>query len=189
MTLIDPKVLFFLPAFRTLTRVFCSLIFLSLTMPVRLKYVSYLIPFLHWWPEFFTATAKLTHLRSWPFYVLEKVRFLNDRNKQSGWLIFWLVNRLKQTIHLKKYSHLNGLVQFVLLKGNNTQASRSEALRRHPFINRYFAHLFEVVKFVEPFVLEPAFFLTGFCCCCPLFCLFVCLFVSEEGANRGKAWS
>ena len=45
-----------------------------------------------------------------------------------------------------------------LLKGNNTQTSLSEALRRHPFVNRSFAHLFEVDKFVEPFVLEPAFF-------------------------------
>ena len=57
-------------------------------------------------------------------------------------------------MHLNKYIHLNCLVQFILLKGNNMQTSLSETLRRHPFKNRYFAHLFEVVKFVEPFVLE-----------------------------------
>ena len=156
-------------------------------MPVRLKYLAYLIPFLHWWAEFFSAT-KLTHGVRGGFMYSKKYVYLNERNKQSEYLIFWLVNRLEQTIHLNKYIHLNCLVQFILLKGNNTQTSLSEALWRHSFINRYFVHLFEVVRFVEPFVLEPAFFLTGFCCCCPLFCLFVCLFVSEEGAYRGKAW-
>ena len=89
---------------------------------------------------------------------LKKYVYLNERNKQAEYLIFWLVNRLEQTIHLNKYIHLNCLVQFILLKGNNTQTSLSEALRRHPFVNRSFAHLFEVDKFVEPFVLEPAFF-------------------------------
>ena len=154
-------------------------------MPVRLKYVSYLIPFLHWWAEFFSAT-KLAHLCSWRFMYLKKYVYLNERNKQSENLVFWLVNRLEQTIHLNKYIHLNCLVQFIPLKGNNTQTSLSEALRLHPFINRYFAHLFEVVKFVAPFDLEPASFWQAFVV---VVLCFVCLFVSEEGAYRGSAWS
>ena len=145
-------------------------------MPVRLKYVAYLIPFLHWWAEFFSAT-KLTHGVRGGFMYSKKYVYLNERNKQSEYLIFWLVNRLEQTIHLNKYIHLNCLVQFILLKGNNTQTSLSEALRRHPFINRYFVHLFEVVRFVELFVLEPAFFWQAFVVVVHCFvCLFVCLF-------------
>ena len=90
---------------------------------------------------------------------LKKYVYLNERNKQAEYLIFWLVNRLEQTIHLNKYIHLNCLVQFILLKGNNTQTSLSEALRRHPSltgISRICSK--KVDKFVEPFVLEPAFF-------------------------------
>ena len=54
---------------------------------------------------------------------LKKYVYLDERNKQSEYLIFWLVNRLEQTIHLNKYIHLNCLVQFILLKGNNKQTS------------------------------------------------------------------
>ena len=108
---------------------------------------------------------------------LKKYVYLNERNKQAEYLVFWLVNRLEQTIHLNKYIHLNCLVQFILLKGNNTQTSLSEALRRHPFVNRSFVHLFEVDKFVEPFVLEPAFFWQAFVVVVNCFlCLFVWFF-------------
>ena len=158
-------------------------------MPVRLKYVSYLIPFLHWWAEFFSAT-KLAHLCSWRFMYLKKYVYLDERNKQSEYLIFWLVNRLEQTIHLNKYIHLNCLVQFILLKGNNTQTSLSEALRRHLFINRYFAHLFEESwQICWTVCLRTCVFLTGFCCCCQLFSLFVFFvfcFFQKKGQIEGR---
>ena len=52
-------------------------------MPVRVKYVSYLIPLSHWWAEFFAAT-KIGPLMLVVvlYYILEKVRILNERNKQ-----------------------------------------------------------------------------------------------------------